>query len=169
MAMSPTIPTILAAVALEVKTAMNPTFANVTTVHTKRRFWRDDLKFNALFKRVSPDLLPGRVNGWIIYRDATRAEESDHRWRFWSIHKIALEGYMAVNDGDATADQSAFDAQIEAIRDRLRLNVSVFGNTEKTLPDTQVEQSSEPVLIGNVTAWYARLSLEVEAVEVKSL
>lgn len=168
--MSPTVPTILSAVSLAVRTAMNAgTPANVLTVHTKRRFWRDAQKFKTLFIRQSPDLLPGRVNGWIIYRDGVRAEEAEERWRFYSIHKVVLEGYMGVADGDGSGDQAAFDAQIEAIRDGLRLNTSVFGNTERTLPDVQGEEISTPVTIGDMTCWYARLTLEAEATEIKSL
>jgi hypothetical protein len=170
MAMSPTVPTILSAVSLVVRTAMNSgSPGNVLTVHTRRRFWRDSAKFASLFKRQSPDLLPGRINGWLLYRGSTRPEEAEERWRFYSLHRIVLDGYMGVNDADGSSDQAAFVTQIEAIRDGLRLSTAVFGNTERTLPDVEVEEDASPVTIGDVTCWYARLSLEVEASEVKSL
>jgi hypothetical protein len=170
MAMSPTVPTILAAIQTAIKSAMNSgTPSNVLTVHVKRRFWRDADKFRSIFIRQSPDLLPGRVNGWIIYRESTRVIEAEERWRFYAIHRIAIQGYMGVADADSAADQAAFEAQVEAVRDNLRLNTNVFGKAERTVPDTEVLESSTPVTIGDVTAWHANLSLEAEATEVKSL
>jgi hypothetical protein len=170
MAMSPTVPTILTAISLIVRTAMNSgSPGNVLTVHTKRRFWRDAAKFKALFIRLSPDLLPGRVNGWLCHRVSTRTEEAEERWRFYSIHKFILDGYMGVADADGSGDQAAFEAQIELIRDGFRLSTAVFGNTERTVPDVEVEENASPVTIGDTTCWYSRLSLEVEAQEVKTL
>jgi hypothetical protein len=169
MSMSPTVPSILSAIATVIKTAMNPGHpSRVTTVHTKRRFFRDPEKFNELFRRANNDSPTQPINGWLVYRQSTRPLEADERWRFYSIHRIRLEGFLAVAD-DTTLDQAAFDAQIEAIRDGLRLSTSVFGTMERTLPDSEVIEASTPILIGNVTAWHAVLGLEVQGVETKSL
>lgn len=166
--MTPLVPAILSAIQSAVKSALNVgSPSSVVTVHTKRRFWRDAQGFNSIFKRTDGSA-NGRVNGWMIYRATTRVEEAAERWRFYAIHKILLEGWMSVADADASWDQAAFDAQIEVIRDNLRLNTNVFNNAEYTTPDTEVEEASTPVTIGDHTCWYARLSLESEAVEVKS-
>lgn len=170
MPLSPLLGTIRSAIVTEVKEALNPLLpGNVTTVHSYRRFWRDALKFNSLFKRVSPDLLPGKINGWMIYRTATRVEEALERWRFYSIHRFTLEGYMGIQDADVTSDELAFENQIEVIRDNLRLNRSVFGNMEKTTADVEVESiEAGTVPLGDATCWRAILTLEAEAIEVKT-
>ena len=170
MALSPLLATIRSAIVTEVKTALNPvTPGDVLTCHDYRRFWRDALKFNTLFKRQAPDLLPGKINGWMVYRTATEVQESEERWRFYSLHRFTLEGYMGIQDADVTSDERAFENQIEVIRDRLRLNRSVFGNMEKTVADVTVE-SIEPgtVPLGDASCWRAILTLEAEAIEVKT-
>ena len=169
MSMAPTVPAILAAVETVVKAAMNPVApSRVQTTHVKRVFWRDQKKFQSLFKRTVDDSPTQPVNGWMIYRASTKPIEAEERWRFYSIHRIRMEGFLAVAD-DTALDQAAFDAQIELVRDGLRLSTAVFGTMEKVLPDTEVLESSTPILIGEITAWHAVLEIEVQGVEVKSL
>ncbi len=170
MPASPTIAAIRSAVATEIRKAMNAGVpGNVLTVHEYRRFWRDAQKFASLFKRQSPDLLPGKINGWIVFRSRTREVETEERWRFYQLHRFEMHGYMGVQDADATSDEKAFQDQVELIRDNLRLNTGVFGNMERTVPVVQAETVSDPVEIGDVTCWYTLLSLEAEAIETKTL
>lgn len=168
MALVPSLPTLRTAIVTQVKLALNPgTPANVLVVHDKRVYWRDAAKFRSIFLRQAPDLLPDTYNGWLIYRVATRAIETPERFRFYGIHKFQIEGYFGVTDDNDS--QKTFADQIEVIRDNIRLNTAIFGDTEKVLPDTQVEIDAEPVGIGNITAWHAILTLEAEGIEVKSL
>lgn len=170
MALAPTVAAIRAAIITQVKAALNPgTPGNVTTVHDRRRFWRDASKFNSVFRRVSPDLLPGKVNGWMIFRTATEEVETDERWRFYGLHTFELHGYMGVQDEDATSDERAFQDQIEVIRGNCRLSAAIFGNMERVVPAVQVAEAAVPVTIGEVTAWYSRLTLRAEGIEVKTL
>lgn len=169
MAASPSLDTLRAAIVTEIKKAMNAaTPANVLTVHSYRRFWRDVQKFNSLFRRASPDLLPGKLNGWMVTRTRTREVETAERWRFYELHRFELHGYFGVQDEDPLATEKVFQDQIEVVRDNLRLNTSVFGNMERVEPVTQVEQIA-PVTIGDFTCWYALLTLETEAIETKTL
>lgn len=168
MPLSPTLPTLKAAVAVEVRKAMNPgSPVDVATVHTYRRFWRDPDKFRKLFERKAPDLLPGKLNGWMIYRPSTNEIEAEERWRFYSLHRLEIVGFMGIQDEDVTTNEQAFENQIEVVRDNIRLNRSIFGNMEKVVPSVQVDDVG-PVLVGDSTFWRAQLSLITEAIEVKT-
>lgn len=169
MAATPTLTAIRNAIRDAIRSALNPaTPANATTVHVYRRFWRDEAKFNSLFRRAAPDLMPGKINGWMIQRARTQEIETEERWRFYQLHRFELYGYMGVQDEDATATENVFQDQIEAIRDNLRLNLAVFGNTERTVPVTQVERV-ELATVGDSTCWFGLLTLEAEGIETKFL
>jgi hypothetical protein len=168
MSATPTIATIRTAIVTAVKAAMNPgTPGNVTTVHDYRRFWRDEQKFNSLFRRVAPDLLPGKLNGWMVYAGTTREEESREWGRFYQIHKFQLEGFAGLQDAGGLTEKE-FRDQVEVVRDNLRLNLAVFGNTERTSPVVQVDFfGPEKVQYGDATVWLAILTLEAEGIENK--
>lgn len=172
MAASPTLDALKDAIALVVKTVLNSsTPSAVNTVHTKKRFFRDQAKFESFFKRAdtaSPSL-KGKINGWNIYRDRTQEIETDERWRFYQIHSIKVEGFFAIQDSESFISADVFEAQIEAIRDALRLSTAVFGNTERVSPVVQVDVANELIQVGEVSAWHAVLSLEVEGIETKTL
>lgn len=168
MPATPTIPTIRSAIVLAIKTAMNAgTPANVLTVHPYWRFWRDEQKFMALFRRTAPDLLPGKINGWMVRRGATEEIETEEWFRFYQLHRFEMIGYAGVQDDDASGlTEKDFQDQVEAVRDQLRLSGGVFTNTERTSPVVQVE-SVKPVTIGQYTCWEAFLSLKAEGIENK--
>jgi hypothetical protein len=167
MPATPSLTTIRDAIVSAIKSAMNSgTPGNVLTVHSYRRFWRDAQKFNSLFLRLAPDLLPGKINGWYVTRLATREVESPEWFRFYQVHRWQLDGFFGIQDDDATATEKVFQDQIEAIRDNLRLNATVFQSTEYSNPVTQV-QTIEPITIGDSTVWHGVLVAEAEAVENK--
>lgn len=174
MAASPTLDAVRTVIVSAIKAGMNAgSPASVLTVHPYRRFWRDQQKFRSLFERQAPDLLPGKINGWLVTRTRTRETETEERWRFYNIDHWELHGYFGVQDEDATATEKVFQDQIEAIRNNLRLAITgttydVFGLTERTSPVSQVE-SIQPVLIGDSTCWFALLSLEAERIETKTI
>lgn len=169
MAASPTVAVITAAIVTATKEALNagdPT--KVKTVHARRRWWMEEASFRSIFVRPADDLLPGKINGWMWWRKSTREVETEERWRFYQIHRFEGHGFMGVKDADSTCDEAAFQAQIEAIRDKIRLNTAIFGNMERTAPVCQVElmevtKDLEP------TCWYCVLSLEAEGIETKTL
>ncbi len=169
MAASPTVAAITSAIVTAVKSALNPGDpTKVKTVHDYRRWWFEEDLFRKFFVRPSDDLLPGKINGWMVFRKSTREVETEERWRFYQIHRFELHGLMGVKDADATANEKAFQAQVEAVRDNIRLNTSIFGNMERTAPVCQVEvmdvqREIEP------TCWWAVLSLEAEGIETKTL
>lgn len=168
MAALPSLTTLRAAIALEIRKALNPGVpANVLTVHEYRRFWRDEQKFRKLFERKLPDLMPGKLNGWMIQRFATTEVETEERWRFYQLHRFELHGYMGIQDEDVLATENVFQDQIEVIRDNLRLSRPVFGNMERVVPVTQVD-TVEPVTLGDSTVWYAKLTLVTEGIENKT-
>lgn len=173
MAASPTLDAIRERIRTLIKSALNSgSPASVdNVVHPYRRFWRDEDKFRQLFKRTDAGAFLGLINGWMVTRMRTREEETEERWRFYQIHRFELMGYMGIQDGTTVKTEKDFQDQIELIRDNLRLDIgagSVFGNTERTVPVTQVEQVI-PVTIGDSTCWHALLSLEAEGIETKTL
>lgn len=168
MSATPTITTIRSAIVTAVKAALNPgTPANATTVHDYRRFWRDEQKFNSLFRRATPDLLPGKLNGWMVYAGPTREEESREWGRFYQVHKFYLEGFAGIQDAGSLTEKE-FRNQVEVVRDNLRLNLAVFGNTERTSPVIQLESfGPEKAQFGDAMVWLAVMSLEAEGIENK--
>ena len=175
MAASPTLDAIREAIRTAIKSALNSgSPASVDgVVHPYRRFWRDEDKFRSLFKRTDAGTFLGLINGWMVTRTRTREEETEERWRFYQIHRFELEGFMGVQDGPTVKTEKDFQDQIEAIRDNLRLNIgtgSVFGNTERSAPVTQVEDVSVGTMKNSdSTCWRALLSLEAEGIETKTI
>lgn len=166
MGATPTIPTLRAAIASAIKSALNPgSPGTVNTVHEYRRFWRDEDKFRSLFQRAD-SILTGKINGWMLYRAGTREVEAPEWFRFYQLHRFELHGYMGVQDTVAGSKETDFHDQIEVIRDNLRLNTAVFVTTEQTRPEVHVDQV-ERYDLGQVTTWHAILSLEPEAIENK--
>lgn len=172
MARSPSLSTIRDAVVLAIKTAMNPsTPSNVATVQSYRRFWRDQDKFNSFFKRTVTDVSGwrGLINGWMV-KITSREVEAKELFRFYVKYRIEMHGYLGVKDVDASnptpKTEKDFLDQIDDIKDQLRLNTTVFGNTEETSPVTQLE-NTDVVEIAGYACWYALLSLECEAIDTK--
>jgi hypothetical protein len=169
MAMVPTVATLRTAIADAVKLAMNSGAPlTVTTVHTRRRFWRDYDKFVSLFIRddVGGDIPADHINGWMITRKRAVEVEAEERWRFHRLHTFTLYGYCGLQD--ETVTEETFIDQIERIADNLRLNLSVFGNTERVVPVCN-HDLLETYDLGDARCWYAELSLTTEATEVKTL
>jgi hypothetical protein len=170
--MTPSIPVILGNVASVIKTAMNPTKPSaVQTVWTRRRFWKTPQEFLSILQRTSGDALAGQINGWMIYRGRTRPVEvrGGQTFLYYSLHRIDCMGYMGVQDNGTAFSVDQFEAQVETIREGLRDNETVFGNMERTIADSEVEFSQEPYTRFEYTCWGARISFEVEALEVESL
>ena len=176
MPASPTIGTIRSAIVTAIKSALNSGApGTVTTVSAYRRFWRDQQKFEAIALRTDSggDVPAGTLNFWMVTRHATKEVEAESWYRFFELHRFRMYGYMGVQDittgpgaGSGTPSEQMFQDQIENIRDNLRLNTAVFGNTEKTSPVVQVLQF-ERVEIGQAGAWEAILELEAEGIEEK--
>lgn len=78
-------------------------------VHDYLRYAKDNGAFAALFKNVATS----RLNGWIVYREATRTVDYDtglvRRIDAWRKY-----GYMAFDDADASA--KLLQQQLELIR-----------------------------------------------------
>lgn len=173
MARTPALSTIRDAVVTAIKTAMNPTTpSNVVTVHDYQRFWRDKDKFDSMFKRSQSDVSAwrGLINGWMI-RITSREVEAKEYFRFYIKYRIELHGYMGIKDtsvSDASPKtQKDFLDQIDLIKDQLRLNATVFGNTEETSPVTQLEQMEHVDPGVGYACWFALLSLECEAIDTR--
>ena len=172
MARSPSLSTIRNAVITAIKTGMNSSSpSNVVTVHDYRRFWRDQAKFLSLFTRSASDVAGwrGLVNGWMV-RITSREVEAKELFRFYIKYRIEMHGYLAVKDVDANhatpKTEKDFLDQVDDIKDQLRMNTSIFGNTEETSPVSQLE-TTEVVEIAEIRCWYALLSLECEAIDTK--
>lgn len=171
MARSPALSTIRDAVTLAIRTAMNPgTPSAVTTVNEYRRFWRDRDKFDSMFKRPQSDLAGwrGLINGWMVHITA-KEKEAPEWFRFYRLYRIECHGYMGVQDvvGASTPKtQKDFIDQVESVCDGLRMNTSVFGNTEESTPVAQVE-TMDLVDIADYRCWYALVTLEAEAIDTK--
>ena len=167
---TPSLSTIRSEIVTQIKTAMNPgTPSAVTTVHAYRRFWRDAQKFQSLFLRPQSDLSGwrGLYNGWMISLKANE-EEAKELFRFYTKYRFELEGFLGLQDatGASSKNQQDFIDQIETVRDNLRLNTTVFSNTEETTPVVQFELL-EPVEIKEISAWHCLLSLEAESITTK--
>lgn len=173
MPLSPSLATLRAAIVLEIKTAMNPASPGlVTTVHPYRRWWKDEAKFRQLFERTDivatppPPNLQKKINGWMVSRSRTVETETEERWRFYNLHTFQLRGIMGIKEVDDS--EQAFQDQIELIRDRFRLNTTIFGNTERTSPVSNVV-SFDREQIGEANCWSAILEVTPEAIETKFL
>lgn len=168
MPASPTLTTLKANIKTEVKKAILPgdPAAVDKIVHTRRRFWRDLDKFKSLFRRSDAGFVDV-INGWQIWRNRTRPVETPERWRFYQLHTFTLEGYAGVQD-EGVFTQNDFDNQVEAIRDELRLDRTIFNNMERTIADVEVVSFGDAILLGDFTCWRAQLQLTCEAIETKT-
>lgn len=173
MARSPTLSTIRNEVVSCIKTGMNSgSPSSVATVHDYQRFWRDDAKFQSLFKRSQSDLSGwrGLVNGWMVKITSTEVEAKEF-FRFYIKYRIELHGYLAVKDVDANTPtpktQKDFLDQVDAIKDALRMNTTIFGNTEDTSPVSQFDDADVVTIGGGIRCWFAKLTLEAEAIDTK--
>lgn len=172
MARSPALSTLRDAVVLAIKTGMNSgTPSAVVSVQDYRRFWRDRNYFDSLFKRSQSDLAGwrGLINGWQVEISSTE-EEAKEFFRFYIKYKITLHGYLGIKDVDANTPTPKtlkdFLDQVDAIKDQLRMNTTIFGNTEETSPVSQLEEM-DVVSIAEYTCWYAKLTLVCEAIDTR--
>lgn len=168
MSVVPTPPTILAAIIADVKYGFNPsTPSNVTTVHDTRRWWNNMATFLKFFRRETPDLQPGKINGAMCYQIGTEEVEAPEWFRFYEINEFEIHMIAGVQDSGGLTFKE-FDAQVEAVRNKLRLDRAVFGNTEKTSPVIHKEgPRSNKLDFADFTVWEAFLRLKAEGVEVK--
>lgn len=171
MPRTPTLSTLRDAISLAIRTGMNPgSPSSVKTVNDYRRFWRDRNYFDSLMKRQAGDLsgFVGLINGWMIWIRSTE-EEAPEFFRFYVKYRVELHGYMGVQDVTNTTTpktQKDFLDQVDAVKDQLRLNTTIFGNTEVTTPVSQLEEC-DVVEIAEYRCWHALLSLECEAVDTR--
>jgi hypothetical protein len=113
----------------------------------------------------------GRLHWYWIEREAATEEESDTRGRFLTSHVIALHGFMAVRD-PAAGDNSyiTFSDEVESVRDKLRLNSTVFGTPDRpnVSPRTAQLRSFGAEMVMDHLVWHAIIELRVEAFEDKA-
>lgn len=140
--------------------ALIATVPNVGHVHTRERYVRDENKFRTLYL-YTPAAGQEQVRGWWLRRVAT-TEKSLAVGRNLEIHTWHFRGYMTLND--ATNTEGEFDALIEAMRDKVRLDPTLgalcqqspLGNEQDGL---QVLDSA-PVLFCGVLCHSALLELK---------
>src|SRR5262249_17873905 len=127
--------------------------------------------FDSLFKRSSSDLSgwQGLINGWMM-NIVAREEEAPEWFRFYTKYRFELEGFLGVQDVNAVhatpKTQQDFIDHVEPVRDQLRLNTTIFGNTEATTPVAQVEEM-DVVEIGEYRCWHAKVTFECESIATK--
>lgn len=114
------------------------------------------------YERLSSDLAAlkrlhvsgGQLHSWTVTRTRTTAEYRSNT-QTERRHTLAIRGYMALADADAT--ELTFQALVEAIEEAFRSNDTVNDTAEVAGP-LQVERV-EPVMFAGVLCHFAELSL----------
>lgn len=127
---------------------------NMGIVHTYERWAADWVKFIALFKAPT-----GEILGWEISKGAapgtylnTVEEEVSH--------KYLIRGYMGLQDAAET--ELLFNEKIEAMRDAFRSDMTLGGLNE--LPKGFDCRLIEPRSFGSVLCHYAEIIIEIQEV-----
>lgn len=104
------------------------TVPNIGQVHNRERYIREEAKFSALYL-YTPAGGVKQLRGWWLRRTATQ-ERSLGVGRNLEIHTWAMRGYMSLNDEEET--ELEFDALVEALRDKVRLDPTLGGICEQS-------------------------------------